>query len=60
MMKIIPIVVYIIVLIIALVSPASEGYNTFVWKLIVGQIYAIPSFLIAAALVQLYIKKKKK
>lgn len=56
-MKLIPVITYVIVLIIALILPASEGYNTFVWKLIIGQIYAIPAFFIAAFFVQLYIKK---
>lgn len=39
-------VVYGIVLAISLLIPASEGYNVMSWKLVVGQIYAVPAFLI--------------
>lgn len=48
---------YIIVCLIVLLSPASEGYNTVVWKLLVGQLYAIPALLIVA-LVSFYVNKK--
>lgn len=58
-MKIIPVIIYIVVIIIAIISPAAEGYDTFLWKFIVGQIYAIPAFLITATIVQLIIKKRK-
>ncbi|MBM7663623.1 hypothetical protein JOC25_000079 [Solibacillus kalamii] len=27
--------------------PASDGYNTIGWKLLIGQIYAIPVLIIA-------------
>lgn len=51
-------VLYIIVCIIAMIAPASEGYNHVGWKLFVGQAYAIPIFIIAA-IITFYIKKKK-
>ena len=53
-----PLLAYLIVCIIGVLIPASEGYNTVVWKLFVGQIYAIP-VLIISALVSLYVYKKK-
>ena len=43
---IVPLLAYLIVCIIAVLIPASEGYNTFLWKLFVGQIYAIPALII--------------
>ncbi|MBV7509785.1 DUF4017 family protein [Bacillus sp. sid0103] len=58
MKKIIPpLLSYIIVSIIAVFIPASEGYNTVGWKLFVGQIYAIP-VLIVVALITFYLNKK--
>lgn len=50
--------VYIIVCIIAIIIPASEGYNTVGWKFFVGQAYAIPIFIIAA-IITFYINKKR-
>ncbi|MEK5185377.1 DUF4017 family protein [Solibacillus sp. FSL W7-1324] len=47
MKKIIPLLVYLLVCLIAVILPASEGYNTIGWKLLVGQIYAIPALIIA-------------
>ncbi|MFD6508228.1 MULTISPECIES: DUF4017 family protein [unclassified Bacillus (in: firmicutes)] len=49
---------YIIVCIIAIIIPASEGYNTAGWKFFVGQAYAIPIFIIAA-IITFYINKKR-
>ncbi|WP_144508717.1 DUF4017 family protein [Bacillus mycoides] len=49
---------YIIVCIIAIIIPASDGYNNVGWKLFVGQAYAIPIFIIAA-IITCYINKKK-
>ncbi|MBE7103750.1 DUF4017 domain-containing protein [Bacillus cereus] len=49
---------YIIVCIIAVIVPASDGYNTVGWKLFVGQVYAIPIFIIAAV-ITFYINKKR-
>ncbi|OUZ39118.1 DUF4017 family protein [Solibacillus sp. FSL K6-1781] len=44
---IVPLLVYLIVCIIAVMLPASDGYNTIGWKLLIGQIYAIPVLIIA-------------
>ncbi|MFK4425067.1 DUF4017 family protein [Bacillus mycoides] len=49
---------YIIVCIIAIIIPASDGYNNVGWKLFVGQAYAIPIFIITA-IVTFYINKKR-
>lgn len=58
MMKIIiPLLVYSIVCIIAVMLPASDGYNTIGWKLLIGQIYAIP-VLIVVILVSLFLNKR--
>ena len=54
---IIPLLVYSIVCIIAVMLPASDGYNTIGWKLLIGQIYAIP-VLIVAILVSLFLNKR--
>ncbi|HDR6277156.1 MULTISPECIES: DUF4017 family protein [Bacillus] len=51
-------VLYIIVCIIAMIAPSSQGYNHIGWKLIVGQAYALPIFLITA-IITFYINKKK-
>ncbi|MGK0532627.1 DUF4017 family protein [Bacillus sp. 'calajunan'] len=59
MKNIIPaLVLYIIVCVIAMIAPASEGYNHVGWKLFVGQAYAIPIFFITA-IITFYINKKK-
>ncbi|EJS68826.1 MULTISPECIES: DUF4017 family protein [Bacillus cereus group] len=50
--------VYFIVCIISVLIPASDGYNTVGWKLFVGQIYAIPIFLITA-IITFYMNKKR-
>lgn len=42
-----PLAAYLVVCLIAILLPASDGYNTIGWKLLVGQIYAIPAFIIA-------------
>lgn len=52
-----PLIAYVIVCFIAVFLPASEGYNTIGWKLFVGQIYAIPVFIIAI-LVTFFVNKK--
>ncbi|MGE7871051.1 DUF4017 family protein [Bacillus paramycoides] len=49
---------YIIVCIIAVIIPASDGYNSVGWKLFIVQAYAIPIFIIAA-IVTFYINKKR-
>ncbi|MEK4080047.1 DUF4017 family protein [Solibacillus sp. FSL K6-1126] len=43
----VPLLVYLIVCIIAAMLPTSDGYNTIGWKLLIGQIYAIPVLIIA-------------
>ncbi len=40
-----------------LMLPASEGYDTMSWKLLVGQIYALP-ILFIAILFSLILNKK--
>ena len=58
MVKIIlPVFVYLIVCIIAVLLPASDGYNTIGWKLLIGQIYAIPALIVAIA-VSLFLNKR--
>ena len=57
MKTIIPLLAYIIVCIIAVMLPTSEEYNAIGWKLLIGQIYAIP-VLIVAILVTLFINKR--
>ncbi|MGG5737129.1 MULTISPECIES: DUF4017 family protein [Bacillus cereus group] len=49
---------YIIVCIISIITPASQGYNNVGWKLFVGQAYAIPIFIITA-IITFYINKRK-
>ena len=53
-----PLLAYFIVCVIAVLIPASEGYNTVSWKLFVGQIYAVPTLLIVT-LITYYFRKKK-
>jgi len=58
MMKtIIPLLAYLIVCIIAVLLPASDGYNEIGWKLLIGQVYAIP-VLIIAILITLFLNKR--
>jgi hypothetical protein len=52
-------VVYATVLMLTLFAPASEGYDVMSWKLFVGQVYAIPSF-ITVVLVLIYRNKRLK
>lgn len=55
---ILPLLVYLIVCIIIVYIPASEGYNSSLgWKLLIGQVLAIPIFLIAL-MVSIYVSKK--
>lgn len=53
-----PLVAYLIVCVIAILIPASDGYDTVGWKLFVGQIYAIP-VLIVVALITFYMRKRR-
>ncbi|HLR65407.1 MAG TPA: DUF4017 family protein [Pseudogracilibacillus sp.] len=43
-----PILIYLIVCIIAIILPAADGYNVVTWKLLVGQVYAIPILMISS------------
>ncbi|WP_026689639.1 DUF4017 family protein [Alteribacter aurantiacus] len=53
-------VVYLLACFIALILPASEGYNTFAWKIFVGQLYAIPISGVVFVILILLEKKKRK
>ena len=53
----IPLLAYSIVCIIAVMLPASDGYNAIGWKLLIGQIYAIP-VLIVVILVSIFLNKR--
>ncbi|WP_050614282.1 DUF4017 family protein [Bacillus testis] len=53
-----PLIAYIIVCVIAVFIPASEGYHTILWKLTIGQIYALPTLLIVT-LASYYVNKRK-
>ncbi|MEK4699351.1 DUF4017 family protein [Solibacillus sp. FSL R7-0668] len=52
-----PLAAYLVVCLIAILLPASDGYNTIGWKLLVGQIYAIPA-LIIGILITFFMNKK--
>ena len=51
------IIAYAIACAILVLLPASEGYDTFAWKLFVGQIFAVPIFFVVA-LISIRMKKK--
>lgn len=51
-------VVYVMVCGITILLPASPGYDVWSWKLLVGQVYAIPAF-IAAWLILYFLGSKK-
>ncbi|CAG9623112.1 DUF4017 family protein [Sutcliffiella rhizosphaerae] len=53
-----PLFSYLLVCIIVVLTPASEGYNTFGWKLFVAQMFAIP-VLIIVALITFYVNKRR-
>ncbi|WP_010304607.1 DUF4017 family protein [Kurthia senegalensis] len=53
----IPVLIYVVVCLVMLMLPASEGYDTMSWKLLVGQIYALP-ILFIAILFSLILNKK--
>lgn len=53
----IPVLIYVVVCLVMLMLPASEGYDTMTWKLLVGQIYALP-ILFIAILFSLILNKK--
>lgn len=41
---------YLLVLIVCLFLPAAEGYNHITWKLLIGQVYALPVFIVLLVL----------
>lgn len=41
---------YVIALMISFFLTTSTEYNTFLWKLVIGQVFAIPAFLITLLL----------
>lgn len=51
-------ITYVIVCIITLFLPASDGYNSIGWKFIVAQMYAIPAVLIVSMITS-YLRTKK-
>lgn len=55
---ILPLVVYVLVLAITTLLPTSEGYDVLTWKLVIGQIYAIPALLITYLIIH-FVKRKK-
>lgn len=55
-----PLFIYLMVCLIALLIPASEGYRTFGWKLFVAQIYAIPLFIVAVVITVIVNKKRNR
>ena len=62
MKMILALLVYFIVCIVSLFLPVAEGYDTFGWKLLIGQIYAIPSsiiFILIWSIKSKYIVKSK-
>ena len=52
-----PFLAYLVICIIVLILPASDGYTTLGWKLLIGQIYAIP-VLIIVGLVTFFVNKR--
>ncbi|TYS58978.1 DUF4017 domain-containing protein [Sutcliffiella horikoshii] len=52
-----PLLAYLIVCILAVLAPATEGYFTLGQKLLIGQIFAIPA-LILITLISFLINKK--
>ncbi|RXJ04531.1 DUF4017 domain-containing protein [Anaerobacillus alkaliphilus] len=49
-----PVIIYVLVCIIAIVIPASEGYQFIGWKLFVGQAYAIPAFIVSLIIFRIF------
>lgn len=58
MKNLLPVVAYVLVLIIVVMLPASQGYDELIWKLLIGQVYAIPVFLITLIISRSLSKKK--
>ncbi|WP_102692245.1 DUF4017 family protein [Rummeliibacillus pycnus] len=53
-----PLLAYLLVCLLAIVAPASDSYDTISWKLLVGQLYAIP-VLIVVLFITYFVKKKR-
>lgn len=49
---------YFFVLGIGLLIPTSEGYKTIVWKLVIGQVWALPVFFISLVTLKVINRKK--
>lgn len=52
-----PLFAYIIVCVISILIPASEGYNEVGWKLFIGQVYAIPALVVTGFISYLLYRK---
>ncbi len=53
----IPFIAYLLVCIIVVYLPASEGHDVLAWKLFVGQAYAIPILIITALITYFFSNK---
>lgn len=58
MKNLLPVIVYVLVLIIVVKLPTSQGYDELIWKLLIGQVYAIPVFLITLFITHILSKKR--
>lgn len=54
---ILPLLAYVLICVLVVLAPASTGYETLGWKLLVGQMYAIPAFIVVM-LFSFYVDKK--
>lgn len=52
-------IVYLIACGIIILLPASPGYDVWSWKLLVGQVYAIPVFIATLLILYFWGSKKK-
>lgn len=53
-----PLLVYLVVCAVGVLGPASDGYDSIGWKLLMAQIYAIP--LLISAITVSYVMNKKR
>ena len=53
------IIAYAIACVIIVLLPVSEGYDNLAWKLLVGQIFALPTFFIVALISNRMRKKRR-
>ncbi|TMW73723.1 DUF4017 family protein [Alteribacter natronophilus] len=56
----IALIVYVTACFAVLLIPASEGYDTLLWKLFAGQLYAVPVFILTCFLLFLLERKNGK